>query len=231
MTCTLGIDSKVAILPDECDPADIIAQDVQQFKKIIKESVSATTFLTRYVEKQYGESSEDRIRGVKEAILPIIAMNNDSMNREHMTKETAAFCGLSVEVVKENLQQIQESNAAKDIQPKPPYKRKPIITEKDKNAKKKKISDSQNAAATALQFLRNQSIPLTKENEEMLSEVEKYTKLPEVDKKIAQMRYETKSISSDEQVQSAQDELGRPLKYLIAEYRREEELKKLKTAK
>ena len=223
MSGIFGMDSKIVMLPDECDPADVIAQDVKQFKKIIKDAVSVTTFLTTYIKKHYGESNEDRIRGVKEVVLPIIAMNKDPMNKEYMTKEIATFCELSPETVLKNMQQIKESTVIKNTKPLQQRKKKSVLARNNKN------NDFLNTAATAIQFLKKQNKPIPESSEQMLHEVQKSKSLPEVDKKVAQMRYEVRSTTVGEQIQSAREELEYSLKHLVAEGKKKKELEKLKT--
>ncbi len=230
MTYILGMDSKIVILPNECDPADVIAQDVQQFKKMVKEAVPAITFLIAYVKKQYGENSEDHIRGVKEVMLPIIVMNKDPMTQEYMTKEIAKFCGLSFEAVWENVQRIQENTTIKNAKPTPLPKKKTASVQNYKNMHEEKINAVLNTVAMATQFLKKQNKPITKSSEQMLSEVQKSKSLPKIDEKVVQVRYEVKSTITDEQIQSAQDELEHSLKYLIAECKKKEELEKLRTS-
>lgn len=228
MACEIGMDTKVIILPDEEDPADVIAQDADLFKKMVREAVPATAFLTTYIKKQYGGNSEDHIRGMKEVALPIIAKNKDPMSREHMIKEIAEFCGLSFEAVQENMQRIQEGITTKNTETAPLRKKKPAPTQKEINTKEKKINTLLHTVAMATQFLKNNNKPINESYEQMLHEVQKYTTLPKIDEKVVQVRYDTESATKDEQIQNAQDELGHAVKHLAAEYRKKEELEKLR---
>ena len=230
MTYTFGMDSKIVILPDESDPADIIAQDVSAFKKMVKEAVPATTFLTTYVQKQYGENNEDHIRGVKEVVLPIIAMNKDPMTREHAIQEVAKFCGLSFETVQESVQQLQVNNTTKTTKPPLHHRKKSITRQNQKNTREEKYATIANTAAMAVQFLKEKSRDITEPNEHMLSEVQKNNPLPKVDEGVARMQYEVKSTTVEEQVRNARDDLERSLKHLTAEYRKRAELDKLQAA-
>ena len=228
MTCILGMDSKIVILPDERDPADIIAQDTQQFKKTIKEAVPAIEFLTIYIKKEYGEHSEDSIRGVKEVALPIIAKSKDPMSQEHMVRKVASFCNLSIEAVQENMQRIQENQSANNTQPTQIIKKKKSAMQNNKDARGEKMNTRARTVAIALQFLKKHNKPITKENEDMLCEIQKSQALPEIDEKIAQIRYEERAESKDEQIQNAKGDLEHSLKPLFSEYKKKKELEKIK---
>lgn len=228
MTYTLGIDSKVVILPDEYDAADIVAKDIGQFKKMVKEAVSATDFLTRYVKKHYGEDNEDRIRGVKETVLPIIARNKDPMTREHAVKEFATFCGLSPETVQKNLQSVQEGVvAAEDTKP-TQHRRKKDIATQHKNTPEERFTKIATIAAGAVAFLKKQNKQITEAHEQMLSEIQKNSPLPKVDEEVMQIHYEEKSTDAAEQIQCAQEELEYALKHLIGEHKKRKEKEKLR---
>ncbi|MCY4576904.1 MAG: DNA primase [Candidatus Kaiserbacteria bacterium] len=230
MTFTLGIDSKVVVLPDGSDPADVVAEDVEQFKKAVKEAVTAVSFLTRYVAEQYGENSEDRIRGVREEVLPIIAMNRDPMMREHAIKEVANFCGLDVKTIQESMRQRTDTTPAQNTEP-TLRRKKPIITAADRTkTQERKINELGKSIAMALRFLKMKGVPIPKLIEEMVKTVQKSITLPEVDEEVVRIWYEENVTTADAPevtIEGVLYKLGVDSKNLIAELKKKEELEKV----
>ena len=228
MAFTLGIDSKVVPLPDGKDPADVIKENVQQFKDAIKNALPATTFLTQHIAKMYGESGEDCIRGIKEVLLPIIAKNKDPLLREYAVKEIATFSGLSAEAITKSLEQIKGSSVIQDA--KPTLRRKKTITpaENARTRQQQKIDALLNVTAMAIHFLEEKNIPHTDIGKNLLSEIQKTEILPKPDKKVVRMRYEVEFADVAAQTQSAHNELEAALKLLIAERKKQQEIEKLR---
>ena len=229
MTYALGIDCKVVLLPDGSDPADVVAEDVARFKQLVKAAVTATGFLTQYVTKQYGASGEDRIRGVKEAVLPVIAMSTDPMVREHAVKEVAEFCALSVEAIQESLGQVQGGAVVRDEGSALQRKKPAVATQDRANIQEEKIDTLLINVAMAVCFLKAREVPLAEPIKVALDEVKTITPLPVADEEVAQMRYEEGFTTPDDQVKGAQDELATTLKYLPRELKKQHELTKLNT--
>ena len=227
MTYALGIDCKVVMLPDGSDPADVVAEDVVRFKQLVKEAVTATGFLIRYVTQQYGESGEDRIRGVKEAVLPVIAMSRDPMIREHAIKEVAEFCELSVEAIQESLGQVQGGAVVRDAEPALQRKKSPAHTQDRANAQEEKIGALLTNVAMARCFLAMREVLLAEPTKMLLDEVVTITALPEVDEEAVRIRYEEGFATTDDQTKGAQHELETTLKNLHSELKKQQELTKL----
>ena len=227
MAFSLGIDSKVVVLPEGKDPADSIREDVQQFKTAVKEALSATAFLTRYVAQQYGESGDDRIRGVKEAVLPVVAMSNDVLTREYAVREIASFCGLSTEAITQSLQQKQDAATSVKDQPAVARKKSVVSDQENKSNRSKRVEQLLAAVITAKTFLEAKQIDQTEEEKDMLEKVQVCVTFPPVTIEIAQVRYEEGFPDEESQVQAAREELAHTLKHLVSEIRKEKELQKI----
>ena len=230
MTFALRIDSKVVLLPDGKDPADLIAENVQEFKDVVKNALPATAFLTRYIAETCGESGEDRIRGVKEVVLPIIAESSDPLVREYAIKEVAMFCGLSTEAVAKSLQQAKGVAAIQDAEPALQRKKTAVLMKNTTNQQKERIDKLLNTAAMANHFLKGKNKPHTETGEHLLSEIQKTEPLPKTNEEVVHMRYEVAFADTAAQIQGAQEELETALKHLVAEFRKRKELEKLKSS-
>ena len=230
MAYVLGMDSKVVVLPEGSDPADVIAENVEQFKKAVKEAVTAVTFLTLYVSKHYGKSGEDCVRGIKEVALPIIAKHTDPMMQEYAVKEVAAFCGLSPESIQKSLEQVSESTVVRDAEP--TLQRKKIATHLHTRTQsvEEKIDEFLTIVAMAVQFLKKQNTQVAEKSAQLLDEVQKIKSLPEPDEKVTCIRYEVQFATKDEQTRGAQDELETFLKHLDDQFKKHKELEKLTLA-
>lgn len=227
MTFALNMDSKVVVLPNGSDPADSICEDVQKFKTAVKEALSATAFLTHYVAKVYGNEGEDRIRGVKEVILPIIASNKDPLMRGHAVQEIASFCGLRNEMVEESLRQTQSD---KSIQEDTSVLRReiPVSKKKKDDDPDRKARDLFTVAALAVAFLKKHEVALTEEHDTLFQNAQEVfgEKVSGVNEKVAEMRYEERFSDRKKQVQGAQTEMEDMLKQLNAELKKRGELRK-----
>ncbi len=227
MSYTLGIDTKVVMLPDGSDPADVIAEDVERFKTCVREAVSATAFLTRYVAQHYGDGGDDRVRGVKEAVLPVIAASKDPMARAHAVKEVAAFCGLDAAAVAESLAQAQGGVVVQDADPALRRKKAAVRIRDSQTVQQEKIGKLLSTVAMAIQFLKKHNESLTTATDALLDAVQKIESLPEADEKVTQMRYEVEFADKDTQIQGARDELEVAAKYFLAESKKGQEMERL----
>lgn len=93
-----GMDVKVAPLPDGQDPADIIAQDVAAFKKVIGSSVTVVEYLTRHIQK---EASDQRrvLTDVKAEVYPLANLAPSTSERYAFAQLIASVLQVPVDVV------------------------------------------------------------------------------------------------------------------------------------
>jgi len=84
-----GFDIRVAMLPEGKDPADVVMDSSEEWKKFIKESRSILDF---YFEKAFSSFDKNKIEGKKKissTLLPIIAKIHNKIEQSHWTKELA----------------------------------------------------------------------------------------------------------------------------------------------
>ena len=104
MALSMGMDVKVAQLPDGKDPADVIvsSEGKEAWKDVVKNSKHVIEFL---VGKIMSLSKDIRTKGklIKEKILPMIAIAPSAIEQEFFIKRVADLSGISVAVLAEDL--------------------------------------------------------------------------------------------------------------------------------
>ena len=225
---TLGMDCKVAVLPEGSDPADMICAAAAPFRQVIREALSVAAFLMHFVGVHYGSEGEDRIRGVREVVFPVIASCRDPMVREYVIKEVSDFCGLSSAVITEQVGQFSAAAVPRSTGTR--FVRKRAVVSDDGQGSERRMRDWYRIAALASGFLSKHDTPCRESSAQLFRYVQEFRALPEVDETVAVMRYEERFPEKKEQLQGAQDELEGVLRRLCSEIKKQQELEKLKTA-
>ena len=88
MMLARGMDIKVVEMPEGKDPADMIKEDAQAFKKLVGKSVHVIEFLLNVLEKESKDERAYKLR-VREEILPLLARMPNKIDREHFEKVVA----------------------------------------------------------------------------------------------------------------------------------------------
>ena len=106
-----GIRVKAARLPKGQDPADLITEDAQEFKKrIVAAKPIVEFFLAELAEAE--RDPHQLLRKAESIVLPLIAAIPSPMEREHFIQIAAQALGLSGEAVRESLRRVPTSAAA-----------------------------------------------------------------------------------------------------------------------
>jgi DNA primase len=102
-----GLDVKVAEMPLGKDPADIISEGKEGFKKIIGHSVHVIEFLLHVLRR---EESDDRTfkRKVKDEVLPFVLLLPSRIDQEHFVQSIAKTIGTSSDAVRFELDRLRE---------------------------------------------------------------------------------------------------------------------------
>jgi len=77
-----GIDLKVAKLPDGKDPADIIAEDVTVFKKMIGQATHVIEFLLDVLATEVADERAFKLRA-RDEVLPFLLRMDSQIDKEH----------------------------------------------------------------------------------------------------------------------------------------------------
>lgn len=102
---TMGMDVKVADLPPGSDPADMIREGKDAWKRIIRSSKHVIDYL---LSKCSEESSDERafLRSTKEIVLPLLSVMSDKIDREHFIREVERATDLSDSLIREEIRSI-----------------------------------------------------------------------------------------------------------------------------
>ncbi len=86
---SLDMQVKIAVLPDGCDPADIISKDPNEWKRILTQSKHIITF---YVDKICAETTDQRARGrkIRDIVFPYIRVLKSAIDQSaYLTEITS----------------------------------------------------------------------------------------------------------------------------------------------
>lgn len=115
---SLGMTVKVARLPKDLDPADVILKEgIDTWKKILS---SAEHIVLCYlgVLMDHPLSDHTRMRAVRDKIVPYVALMPSAIERNHFLQEIAKRTGISQEALEEDVRRLmegQEQDSSKEV--------------------------------------------------------------------------------------------------------------------
>lgn len=103
---SLGMEVKIASLPEGSDPAEVIKKDPEEWKDILRKAVPAIEHFLRLV--MLGEK-DSRKRGklVEKKILPLIMLLQSSIERSHFVSMVSKHLAVKEEMVWEDLRKVK----------------------------------------------------------------------------------------------------------------------------
>lgn len=102
----LDFDVKVALLPSGSDPADVIAGDADEWKKIVKNSMHIVDFLlTTFSDDTKGDRAFKQ--KVSREVLPFIARITNTIDQAHFVKIVADALSVPETVIYEELSKVE----------------------------------------------------------------------------------------------------------------------------
>ena len=217
----LGMQIKVIVLPEGEDPADVIVKDKEQFKSAVKEAKPFVPFITEHIQREYGKTGEDLIRGVRKEVFPILLKMREPMMQERIIHEIAGFCKIGAEAIKESLRQLKAAIPQKPQEQLQRVQRSASQAEKEKD----RIEELVKTIATATAFLGKK---LKEKEKQIIEEIQKIQKLPRVEKKIARMRYEEEFSDKEKREEQVQMVLKEAIGKLLPELRKKEAYQRLR---
>jgi DNA primase len=108
---SLGMEVKVARLPEGKDPADLVRDDPEAWKDVLRKSLMAIEFfLIRAIEKE----SDPRKLGklIERNILPLVALLASSIERSHFISVIAKHTRIREEVLWDDLKKVKAASVA-----------------------------------------------------------------------------------------------------------------------
>lgn len=114
---SLDMQVKIAILPEGRDPADIILENTDKWKEIIKNAVNIIDF---HLDKICESSSDMRTRGrqIKDIIFPYLSMVKSSIERSSYITSIHKKTGIQEKAIIEDFENYERNNINKNEKPK-----------------------------------------------------------------------------------------------------------------
>lgn len=107
---SLDMQVKTAILPTGKDPADIIKEDYNSWKEIIKNSVNIISF---HLDRICRSTNDTRIRGkkIREIIFPFLIMINSAIEKSAYINEIHSKTGISESAIMEDFKNFEKTQS------------------------------------------------------------------------------------------------------------------------
>lgn len=106
---SLGMDVKVAAIPDGTDPADLISKEGgDAWRDVIKNAKHIIEFLLGKALKESGSNTRKVGRIVKEKVLPYVDMLESSIEKAHFIKRISDLSGIPQNALQDDLKKIAE---------------------------------------------------------------------------------------------------------------------------
>ena len=106
---SLGLEVKVANLPEGQDPAEVIKKNPEEWKNILRQSLPAVEFFFNKVE---GKEMDPRKFGkqIEKRILPMVKLIDSAIEQSHFISMIAKRTGIKEETLWEDLKKIKRSD-------------------------------------------------------------------------------------------------------------------------
>jgi len=105
---SLGMEVKIAELPEGKDPADLVRESPDTWKDVLRRSVTAIEF---FLMRSIAGESDPRTLGkvIEKRILPLVALVQSAIERSHFVSEIAKRTSIREEVIWEDLKRVRIS--------------------------------------------------------------------------------------------------------------------------
>ncbi|MDZ7726376.1 MAG: DNA primase [Candidatus Campbellbacteria bacterium] len=103
LALSLGMDVKIAELPDDKDPADMILDDKEKWKAIIKNSKDLIQFQIDEI-NQKAKSKKDILKRIRDEVFSTIAVVPSSIEKEYYLNSVSEVLGMRSETVFEEFE-------------------------------------------------------------------------------------------------------------------------------
>jgi len=132
---TLGFNIKVLLMPEDSDPADIIAKNSNDWEKILENAKSILNFYFDTTFSRQDSKSPEGKKAISKILLPVIKRISNSIERSFWVQELARKLGVKEEAVTEELKKVKLSEDALGLEPEeivnlPSKSRKELLEER-----------------------------------------------------------------------------------------------------
>ncbi len=102
LALSLGMEVKVALLPKDSDPADLIKNNIEEWKSVLKNTMHIIDF---YMQSLLDQKLDERklAKEIQTKVLPYINMLESSMERSHFVSKIAERVGIKEDALWEDL--------------------------------------------------------------------------------------------------------------------------------
>lgn len=104
---SLGLEVKVANLPEGLDPAEVVRQNPQEWKDILRESLPAVEFFFNKIEEREKDSRKLG-KQIEKRILPMIKLIGSAIEQSHFVSMLAKRTGIKEEIFWEDLKKVKK---------------------------------------------------------------------------------------------------------------------------
>ena len=106
---SLGLEVKVAKLPENMDPADVIAKDSKIWKDILRESLPSVEFFFNKI--SMSEKDPRKLgKQIEKKILPMIKLMGSAIEQSHFVSMISKRTGIKEEILWEDLKKIKKAD-------------------------------------------------------------------------------------------------------------------------
>lgn len=106
LALSMGMDVKVARLPEGVDPADLIQEDKNKWKEAVKTSVHIVEFYITHL-KSAGYDDRKFKLAVQEKVLPFVAQIKNTIDQAHFVQLVAREIGTSEDVIRSEIERME----------------------------------------------------------------------------------------------------------------------------
>ena len=110
LALALGMEPKVAVLPEGKDPADVVREAPEKWKDILRESKHAIEiFLAHIIDSEKDNRKVGKL--IEKKILPLVMLLSSSIERAHFVSVIAKKSGIKEEIIWEDLRKVKALDA------------------------------------------------------------------------------------------------------------------------
>ncbi|MCB9815020.1 DNA primase [Candidatus Nomurabacteria bacterium] len=168
-----GLDVKVAELPLGKDPADIILENKDEFKKFIGKSVHVIEFLLHVLRREIADDRSFK-RKVRDEVLPFVLLLPSRIDQEHFVKKIAEAIDSTTDAVRFELERLREKSEYAGVDTK--------TAESEKDDLDKKQSTIDTGYKSYIFLLASEMLVEEKLAKKLKTELDKVIKISELEK-------------------------------------------------
>jgi DNA primase len=133
LALSLGMDVKIAALPEGMDPADVISKDAGAWTSALAEAKHIIPFYLEHLSAK-NLAPRELIKEVSAEVLPFVALIKNHLDQSQFIKDIAKALGVTEETVELELARVAAEQKQEPVKP------EPVIIKKPKESIRQKIA-------------------------------------------------------------------------------------------